>query len=75
MIQKDHEQTDEKQCAPIYFMQSFASGIESELKAEFLSMANNMQFDLLQQEDFFEEEIQVTSDPLTQDQNSENPDT
>ena len=52
-----------------------SSGIESELKAEFLSMANNMQFDLLEQEDFFEEEVQVSGDPITQDQNSENSDT
>ena len=35
-------------------MQSFASGIESELKAEFLSMANNIQFDVLEQEDVLE---------------------
>ena len=65
MIQKDHEQTEEKQCEPIYFMQSFASGVESELKAEFLSMTNSMQFDLLEQEDSFEEEHQVSSDSLS----------
>ena len=56
-------------------MQSFASGIESELKAEFLSMAHNMQFDLLEQENFFKEEVQVSNSQITQDQNSENPDT
>ena len=42
MFQRDNEQNEDKQCEPIYFMQSFAAGIESELKAEFLSMANNM---------------------------------
>ena len=74
MIQKDHEQAEEKQCEPIYFMQSFASGVESELKAEFLSMANSMQFDLLEQEEFFQEEIQASSDTNLQDQNSDNTD-
>ena len=40
MISKDKEQAEV--CEPIYFMQSFAAGIESELKAEFLSMASGM---------------------------------
>jgi len=42
MISKDKEQAEAEVCEPIYFMQSFAAGIESELKAEFLSMASNM---------------------------------
>ena len=46
MIQKDTEEPEAETCKPIYFMQSFASGIESELKAEFLSIANDIPFDL-----------------------------
>ena len=46
MIKKDSEEPDAETCKPIYFMQSFAAGIESELKAEFLSIANSMPFSL-----------------------------
>ena len=56
-------------------MQSFASGVESELKAEFLSMANSMQFDLREQKEISDEGIQDSSDQLSQDQSPENPDT